>query len=86
MLRISQFLYRLMFTGADIKVASRIDREELAPTGGLGWINFTLQGRDLGEMSSRFSELFIHLRITDVNDNDPKFLQQRYEVLNNIKF
>ena len=71
---------KTLFAGAHILVASRCDREELAPTGGFAWINFTLLGYDHGLVSPRSSQLTVQLRINDVNDNSPKFLQQDYKV------
>ena len=60
--------------------AARIDRESLAPGGGYGWLNFTLIARDLNFNASRSSKLLVRMRVNDVNDNDPVFVQSFYEV------
>ena len=64
--------------------ARRIDRESLAPIGGCGWINVTLLARDLGSSTQRLSKLKLRMRVKDVNDNSPMFLQQSYKVIGNL--
>nr|CAB3229294.1 cadherin-23-like [Phallusia mammillata] len=58
---------------------SRIDREHLAPTGGPGWINFTLIARDFGFPAKRATQMSVRMRVNDVNDNSPRFLASSYE-------
>lgn len=43
------------------------------------WLNFTIQARDHGS-PPRIAELPVFLRIVDVNDNNPIFLQPSYQV------
>lgn len=47
------------------------------------WLNFTIRARDHGS-PPRIAELPVFLRIVDVNDNNPVFLQPSYQVLINI--
>uniref|UniRef100_A0A8B9J6P8 Cadherin-23 n=1 Tax=Astyanax mexicanus TaxID=7994 RepID=A0A8B9J6P8_ASTMX len=42
------------------------------------WLNFTVRTQDRGS-PPRFSELPVYLRIVDVNDNNPVFLQPSYQ-------
>lgn len=44
------------------------------------WLNFTIRARDHGS-PPRIAELPVFLRIVDVNDNNPVFLQPSYQVL-----
>lgn len=43
------------------------------------WLNFTVRAQDHGS-PPRFAELPVHLRIVDVNDNNPVFSQPSYQV------
>lgn len=43
------------------------------------WLNFTIRARDHGT-PPRIAELPVYLRIVDVNDNNPVFLQPSYQV------
>lgn len=45
------------------------------------WLNFTIRAQDHGS-PPRIAELPVYLRIVDVNDNNPVFLQPSYQVLN----
>lgn len=45
------------------------------------WLNFTIRARDHGS-PPRIAELPVFLRIVDVNDNNPVFLQPSYQVIN----
>lgn len=45
------------------------------------WLNFTIRAQDYGT-PPRFAELPVYLRIVDVNDNNPVFVQPSYQVLN----
>lgn len=45
------------------------------------WLNFTIRAQDHGT-PPRMAELPVYLRIVDVNDNNPVFLQPSYQVLN----
>lgn len=47
------------------------------------WLNFTIRAQDHGS-PPRIAELPVFLRIVDVNDNNPIFLQPSYQVLINI--
>lgn len=47
------------------------------------WLNFTIRAQDHGS-PPRIAELPVFLRIVDVNDNNPVFLQPSYQVLINI--
>lgn len=47
------------------------------------WLNFTIRARDHGT-PPRIAELPVYLRIVDVNDNNPVFLQPSYQVLSRI--
>lgn len=44
------------------------------------WLNFTIRAKDHGS-PPRIAELPVYLRIVDVNDNNPVFLQPSYQVL-----
>lgn len=44
------------------------------------WLNFTIRAQDHGS-PPRIAELPVFLRIVDVNDNNPVFLQPSYQVL-----
>lgn len=44
------------------------------------WLNFTIRAQDHGS-PPRIAELPVYLRIVDVNDNNPVFLQPSYQVL-----
>lgn len=43
------------------------------------WLNFTIRAKDHGS-PPRITELPVYLRIVDVNDNNPVFLQPSYQV------
>ncbi|KAA8590065.1 hypothetical protein FQN60_013999, partial [Etheostoma spectabile] len=43
------------------------------------WLNFTIRAQDQGS-PPRITELPVYLRIVDVNDNNPVFLQPSYQV------
>lgn len=45
------------------------------------WLNFTIRAQDHGT-PPRSTELPVFLRIVDVNDNNPIFLQPSYQVQN----
>lgn len=47
------------------------------------WLNFTIRAQDHGT-PPRMAELPVYLRIVDVNDNNPFFLQPSYQVLNRV--
>lgn len=47
------------------------------------WLNFTIRAKDHGS-PPRIAELPVYLRIVDVNDNNPVFLQPSYQVLSRI--
>lgn len=47
------------------------------------WLNFTIRAQDHGT-PPRIAELPVFLRIVDVNDNNPIFLQPSYQVLSNV--
>lgn len=47
------------------------------------WLNFTIRAQDHGT-PPRIAELPVYLRIVDVNDNNPVFLQPSYQVLNRL--
>lgn len=47
------------------------------------WLNFTIRAQDQGS-PRRMAELPVFLRIVDVNDNNPVFLQPSYQVPINI--
>lgn len=47
------------------------------------WLNFTIRAQDHGS-PPRIAELPVYLRIVDVNDNNPVFLQPSYQVPNRI--
>lgn len=47
------------------------------------WLNFTIRAQDHGS-PPRIAELPVFLRIVDVNDNNPVFLQPSYQVLISI--
>lgn len=47
------------------------------------WLNFTIRAQDHGS-PPRIAELPVYLRIVDVNDNNPVFLQPAYQVLNRM--
>lgn len=47
------------------------------------WLNFTIRAQDHGT-PPRIAELPVYLRIVDVNDNNPFFLQPSYQVLNGV--
>lgn len=47
------------------------------------WLNFTIRAQDHGS-PPRIAELPVFLRIVDVNDNNPIFLQPSYQVPINI--
>lgn len=47
------------------------------------WLNFTIRAQDHGS-PPRMAELPVFLRIVDVNDNNPVFLQPSYQVLISI--
>lgn len=44
------------------------------------WLNFTIRAQDHGT-PPRMAELPVYLRIVDVNDNNPIFVQPTYHVL-----
>lgn len=48
------------------------------------WLNFTIRAQDHGT-PPRIAELPVYLRIVDVNDNNPVFLQPSYQVLRKIR-
>lgn len=43
------------------------------------WLNFTIRAQDHGS-PPRITELPVYLRIVDVNDNNPVFIQLSYQV------
>lgn len=47
------------------------------------WLNFTIRAKDHGT-PPRIAELPVYLRIVDVNDNNPVFLQPSYQVLSRL--
>lgn len=44
------------------------------------WLNFTIRAQDHGT-PPKIAELPVYLRIVDVNDNNPVFVQPSYQVL-----
>lgn len=66
-------LFSFFFTGK-IVANQTVDFEQVQ------WLNFTIRAKDHGT-PPRIAELPVYLRIVDVNDNNPVFLQPSYQVL-----
>ena len=71
-----------LFPTGQILSSRRIDREQLAPSGGSGWINVTLVAYDTGFPSSRATSIGVKFRVNDINDNHPVFHRNSYDVRN----
>lgn len=62
------------FSAGKIVANQTVDFEQVQ------WLNFTIRAKDHGT-PPRIAELPVYLRIVDVNDNNPVFLQPSYQVL-----
>lgn len=69
-------LFFSFFTGK-IVANQTVDFEQVQ------WLNFTIRAKDHGS-PPRIAELPVYLRIVDVNDNNPVFLQPSYQVLSSL--
>lgn len=77
---LAQIIIKHAFIAGILVVASRIDRESLAPSGGDVWVNATVLARDLGIPESESTKLRVSIRVRDINDNPPKFSAKKFKV------
>lgn len=71
---------KLLVSTIDPIISGKIVANQTVDFEQVQWLNFTIRARDHGS-PPRIAELPVFLRIVDVNDNNPVFLQPSYQVL-----